>query len=182
MTSRFEQVVEKDIEILWLIHDICHERPIFDMIMTNIVSKHPWNDIVVIIWAIFIYGIIEIGVLHFWIVTFNLVLCFALNRLIKAKRPVEFDIDLQPIADVQAESYGFPSIESHMSVVIIGHLIYHFKIYLFIPVGLLLIFIIGFSRLYAKSRFPHQIIGSWILGCIGLPFGIRLHSYLAIHK
>ena len=76
----------------------------------------------------------------------------------------------------------FPSLESYMAAVIMGHLIIKFKSILFFPIALGIIFLVGISRLYTKSRFPHQIFGSWICGFIGLFVCIHFCEFLAFHR
>jgi hypothetical protein len=55
-----------------------------------------------------------------------------------------------------------------MSVVVIGHLLMCYPTLVGLVAGLSTIFVIGFSRVFSKSRFPHQIVGSWLLGVLGL--------------
>ena len=76
----------------------------------------------------------------------------------------------------------FPSLESYMAAVIMGHLIIKFKSILFFPIALGIIFLVGISRLYTKSRFPHQIFGSWICGFFGLFVCIHFCEFLAFHR
>ena len=74
--SRFEKVIEKDLELLWLIQDVCRRRPAFDRFMSKLVSKYPWNDIINIIWVVFVIGVIETGMIYFWVVLGNLVVVY----------------------------------------------------------------------------------------------------------
>lgn len=55
-----------------------------------------------------------------------------------------------------------------MCVVILGHLFISTKSLLILPFGIFVTAIIGFSRVHSNSRFPHQIIGSWLAGVLGL--------------
>ena len=105
-----------------------------------------------------------------------------LNKLFKAKIPMEFDIRLQPLTDANPNSYGFPSIETYMSVIIFGHFLIAQKVLYLWPIAAIIILFIGFTRLYSKSRFPHQIIGSMILGFVGLFGGIEGCNYVEFHK
>jgi membrane-associated phospholipid phosphatase len=150
--------------------------------MSRIISKHPWQDISSMIWLIFIIGLLEIGSKHFWVVMLNLAACFLARKIISAKRPVEYDSRLQPLTDVNAESFGFPSIESYMSVVIMGHIFIHLKILFLLPLVVLTVIVIGISRIYSRSRFPHQILGSYLLGVIGLQLSINCCEIIQFHK
>ena len=69
-----------------------------------------------------------------------------------------------------------------MSVVILGHMILSFHSIAFIPLAALIVILIGSSRIYSRSRFPHQIIGSWILGVFGLYVSIHCCHMIEIHK
>lgn len=182
MSSNYNEMIEKDIELMWAIQDFCHKRPWIDNIMSRLVSRHPWNDVCAIIWLFFVYGIFEIGILHFWIVCTNLAGSFALRQLIKSKRPIEYDNRLKPLTDLIADSYGFPSLECHMSVVILGHFLIYFKIWLLLPLAILIISLVGFSRLYARSRFPHQVVGSWMSGFVGLFLAMQCCHQIGFHR
>jgi membrane-associated phospholipid phosphatase len=180
--SGYHEMIEKDIELLWSIQDLFRRTPWLDIGMSKIVSKYPLQDISMIVWCFFIIGVIEIGRPHFWNAAFNLLFAVVLRNLIEAKRPVEFDENFRPSTDLNSGSYGFPSLESYMSVVILGHLVISFKSFLLFTIALGVVFIVGISRLYSRSRFPHQIVGSWILGVGGLFFSIYFCEYLAFHK
>ena len=58
-----------------------------------------------------------------------------------------------------------------MSVVILGHFCMFYNFILVFPFAVAVTFIIGISRVYSRSRFPHQIVGSWVTGLIGLVSG-----------
>ena len=109
--------------------------------------------------------------MHGTLVKAHYLTLLVLRKLLAVRRPAEYDASLQPSTDLHPESYAFPSLESYMSIVIIGHLMLHYKSLIFFLFGSLLIFVIGISRLHSKSRFFHQILGSWILGLLGLIFG-----------
>lgn len=68
-----------------------------------------------------------------------------------------------------------------MSVVIIGHLCIYHSLFLLFPLGTLLILVIGMSRVYSRARFPHQIIGSWITGALGLYTGLHCCDMFGFH-
>lgn len=106
----------------------------------------------------------------------------ALRRLLEVQRPYEFDINLQPLTDTNPEVYAFPSLESYMSVVVFGHIFLATKNVFLLPLFAILTFLIGFSRIYSRSRFPHQIVGSWALGIFGLMMGPVVSEWLKVHK
>lgn len=182
----YEELIQADTHLLWSIQDLCYRTPWLDRRMAKIVSKNPWEDICALIWVFFLLGVIEFRSLQFFPVMINLGISYLARRIIEAPRPVEVDIRLQPLTDLGAESYGFPSLESYMSVVVMGNifsLIENWNLKLaFTPLGLFIVILIGFSRVYTRSRFPHQIVGSWILGTIGLVlvkslcYRIQFHS------
>ena len=184
--KEYNALCEKDVDNLWRIHVFFQSHPRLQSFMSSIVSKHPWYDVCAIIWIIVIIGCIEIGSKHFWVVTINVFASFIARGLIQAKRPVEYDIKLQPLCDLGDESFGFPSLESYMSIVIIGHFFVTFSnniifIVLWIPTSTAIVAVVGISRLYAKSRFPHQVLGSWVLGIVGLLSAVSICDNWGIH-
>lgn len=104
--SSLQEVVQKDIELLFSIQTFFKEHPKLDKVFSIIISKHPWRDISMVIWIIFVVSSIELGVKHFWVVIFNLIFAAALRRLLEAKRPFEYDNNLQPKTDLNPESYA----------------------------------------------------------------------------
>lgn len=72
----FDILVEKDLQLLWNIQNYirCHER--LESFFGHIVSRHPWNDIGALTWVFFIIGVLEFGLVHFWVVISNLIFCY----------------------------------------------------------------------------------------------------------
>lgn len=90
-----------------------------------------------------------------------------IRKLLEAKRPLEFDRRFKPLTDTNAESFGFPSLESYMAVVISLALAEKFPYLWFYCVAFVVTFLVGFTRIFSRARFPHQIAGSYMLGYVG---------------
>lgn len=69
-----------------------------------------------------------------------------------------------------------------MSVVVLGHLLVVWRSLLFLPVALLVVLLVGFTRVYSRSRFPHQVVGSWLLGVVGLVASMHCCQRAELHK
>jgi hypothetical protein len=69
-----------------------------------------------------------------------------------------------------------------MCVVLTGHIYFVTKHVFVLVIGIILTIIVGFSRIFALSRFPHQIIGSWLAGSAGLILGEYFCERHGIHK
>ena len=63
-----------------------------------------------------------------------------------------------------------------------GHLFLSFKSILLLPLGLLTVAVIGFSRVYSRARFPHQIVGSWLTGLIGLILSMHCCERMSFNR
>lgn len=170
--ASFQEMVDKDIELMYSINEYCNRTPWLKDSMSRIVSLHPWKDITAVVWIAFLIGMMEIGSAHFWVVMVNLIVVMVVRRVVEAKRPFEFDRALQPLTDTNPESFGFPSLESYMSIVVFGHIFTMTRYLLLLPLFVTLSALVGFSRIYSRSRFPHQIVGSWLLGIFGLLLGV----------
>lgn len=103
-----------------------------------------------------------------------------MQRGLSARNPGQYDRELavrHQRADIHPFK-GFPSMESHMAVVVFGSVFVESSSWA-VKVGMLVvIFIIGFSRIYAASRFPHQIVCSWLTGMAGLILSDGIRSRL----
>lgn len=162
-----DQLIRNDLyRLRWLLHYINSSTSI-SQFLNQITSKHPFHDISSIIWLFASIGVYLIGFKHFFIVSINLVLVTFLKFAIQSKQPVEYDKRLRPLTNI-SDNYGLPSLECHMGVVILFHISYHYNYYLLYLLNSMIVFVIGLSRIYSRSRFPFQIICSWATGIIGL--------------
>ena len=180
--SSFEDVISKDIELLWAVQDYVHSNPKYKRWLHKIINKNPLQDICALVYIFFGIGWYEIGWPHFWVGIFNLFFAWILRKILEVKRPVEYDIRLQPMTDIHPDSFGFPSLESYMAIVVFGHYIIHYSSILLFLFFTPMIGLIGFTRVYSRSRFAHQIVGSWILGFIGLEIAHNYFESINIHE
>lgn len=95
---------------------------------------------------------------------------------------MDYDESLKPSTDVNVERYGFPSIESYMSIVVVGHWWLHTLSLFYLLLGIALCFVIGSTRVLGRSRFPHQIVGSWLLGLVGLVVSFYIIDVLKLQR
>jgi hypothetical protein len=75
--ASYEEVVSKDLELLWSIQEYCYRTPWINQGMSKIISKNPFKDIVIILWIFYIVGLVEIGHKHFWVVAINMIVSFS---------------------------------------------------------------------------------------------------------
>lgn len=151
----------------WLLHCIS-SNVLISQFMNKITSKHPFYDISSIIWLFASIGVYLIGFEHFFMVSINLALVIILKFMIQSKQPVEYDKRLRPLTNISDSNYGLPSLECHMGIVILYHISYHYNYNLLYFMNTIIVFVIGLSRIYSRSRFPFQIVCSWATGIIGL--------------
>lgn len=155
----------------WLRHDPVGRRLAYPF--RHIVSNAPTRDISVLTWAAFVYGIQIAGFRFAAACILNMGCVLLLRTVIRAKRPIEYDAGLRQFADRGRGNYGFPSVETHMAVVVYGQLVTSMKelgtVFL-MPLAVTMCLIVGMSRLVAASRFPHQIALSYATGALGLVY------------
>lgn len=70
--AAYDEMVERDLEYMWRIKRYMKANPGIDSFIKRIVSKYPFQDVVMIVWVLFIVGWIEIGLGHFWVASMNL--------------------------------------------------------------------------------------------------------------
>ncbi|MFA4817891.1 MAG: phosphatase PAP2 family protein [Parcubacteria group bacterium] len=91
---------------------------------------------------------------------------------------------VRPIGDLKTgDPFSFPSGHALIAVAFYGFLVYYFwqtskdqvQKYFFLIMGLILILLIGASRLYLDMHYFSDVIGGYILGAIWLAIGIYFH-------
>ena len=123
-----------------------------------------------LLWCVDFYLGIRVGIIFLSSVYLNA----GLKEIFQQPRP--FDI-LPEIQKVHASGYGFPSGHAQSSLVVWGSIAYWKKQTWIRNLSVLLILLIGFSRIYLGVHFPTDILGGWLFG--GLILGL---SYFIFSK
>eukprot|EP00968_Pinguiococcus_pyrenoidosus_P020170 scaffold2314_cov267-Pinguiococcus_pyrenoidosus.AAC.16 len=199
----WEDLIRFDITVIWHVHEFMAKWPLTPSV-DAVVSDSPFHDISLVTWTTCAAGFMEFGTCckvclgsktsqlpptsmsagydTLWVTIANLVVASALRRMLQAKRPVDFDRRLKPRTDRFAGSFGFPSLETHMAVVIFGDFVLRMRSWLALitltPIFGALVLFIGFSRVYSCARFPHQILGSFLTGFVGLWTALEVVEYV----
>jgi len=127
-----------------------------------------------LLWCVDFYLGIRVGIIFLLSVYFN----NGIKEIFQQPRP--FDI-LPEIQKVYASGYGFPSGHAQSSLVVWGSIaIAYWKKQTWIRyLSVLLILLIGFSRIYLGVHFPTDILGGWLFG--GLILGLSYFIFLKIN-
>lgn len=72
--ASYDEMVEKDIELMYRVQEYCQTAPRMSRFMETVVSAHPLKDVAAIIWVVHLFGLLEIGQVHFWVVMVNLII------------------------------------------------------------------------------------------------------------
>ena len=153
----------------------------FSRFVAPFISNHPFVDISVVTWAAYAGVVWKWGLRPFYCGALNLVAAFALRGLLALPRPCEYDPRLRQFADRGRGGGGFPSLESHMAVVVYG------MCAIGVPrdeqggawlAAIAASALVGLTRLVAGSRFAHQVLLSYATGGVGLNFGYKYSVYL----
>ncbi|TET09197.1 MAG: phosphatase PAP2 family protein [Candidatus Atribacteria bacterium] len=124
-----------------------------------------------LLWCVDFYLGIRVGIIFLLSVYLN----NGLKEIFQQPRP--FDI-LPQIQKVHAYGYGFPSGHAQSSLVVWGSIAYWKKQIWIRNLSVLLILLIGFSRIYLGVHFPTDILGGWLFG--GLILGLSYFIFLKI--
>jgi membrane-associated phospholipid phosphatase len=100
----------------------------------------------------------------------------ALKQLLHQPRPYWVG-DVKALAE--ETSYGIPSTHSSDSMAVWGYLLYHLKKSWLWVVSILLILLIGFSRMYLGVHFPQDVLGGWLLGLVVLVVFVAAETRVA---
>jgi len=124
-----------------------------------------------LLWCVDFYLGIRVGIIFLLSVYVNA----GLKEIFQQPRP--FDI-LAEIQKVHASGYGFPSGHAQSSLIVWGSIAYWEKQIWIRNLSVLLILLIGFSRIYLGVHFPTDILGGWLFG--GLILGLSYFIFLKI--
>jgi len=124
-----------------------------------------------LLWCVDFYLGIRVGIIFLLSVYVNT----GVKEIFQQPRP--FDI-FPEIQKVHASGYGFPSGHAQSSLVVWGSIAYWKKQIWILNLSVLLILLIGFSRIYLGVHFPTDILGGWLFG--GLILGLSYFIFLKI--
>jgi membrane-associated phospholipid phosphatase len=88
-----------------------------------------------------------------------------LKNMLAHPRPFVRDPTVQ-LHKSGVEGYGLPSGHSQSSVVVWGFLAHHLRKRWAWIVAILLMVLVGFSRVYLGVHFPTDVLGGWVLGAV----------------
>jgi len=127
-----------------------------------------------LLWCVDFYLGIRVGIIFLLSVYFN----NGIKEIFQQPRPFEI---LPEIQKIYASGYGFPSGHAQSSLVVWGSIaIAYWKKQTWIRnLSVLLILLIGFSRIYLGVHFPTDILGGWLIG--GLILGLSYFIFLKIN-
>jgi membrane-associated phospholipid phosphatase len=126
-----------------------------------------------LIWCVDFYLGIRVGIIFL----LSLYVNSGVKEIFQQPRP--FDI-LPEIQKAHAYGYGFPSGHAQSSMAVWGSIaITYWKKQAWIRyLSVLLILLIGFSRIYLGVHFPTDVLGGWLLG--GLILGLSYFIFLKV--
>jgi membrane-associated phospholipid phosphatase len=122
-----------------------------------------------LLWCVDFYLGIRVGIIFLSSVYVN----NGLKEIFQQPRPFYI---LPEIQKVYAYGYGFPSGHAQSSMVVWGSIAYWNKQIWIRNLSVLLILLIGFSRIYLGVHFPTDILGGWLFG--GLILGLSYFIFL----
>jgi len=124
-----------------------------------------------LLWCVDFYLGLSVGIIFLLSVYVNA----GLKEIFQQPRPFEILAEIQKI---HASGYGFPSGHAQSSLVVWGSIAYWEKQIWIRNLSVLLILLIGFSRIYLGVHFPTDILGGWLFG--GLILGLSYFIFLKI--
>ena len=157
------------------------DTPLFDSFFRDITSLGDESFYLLLfpflLWCVDFHLGIRVGIIFLLSVYAN----NGIKEIFQQPRP--FDI-LPEIQKVHASGYGFPSGHAQSSMVVWGSIAYWKKQIWIRNFSVLLILLIGFSRIYLGVHFPTDILGGWLIGglILGLCYFISLKIKLDFMK
>ncbi|KAH9098888.1 hypothetical protein LEN26_016515 [Aphanomyces euteiches] len=172
-------ILEMDFQVIWWLYSQKTNYPNLTYFIHSIVSRYRTRDVSIVLWLFFFYCAGFLGFPFVWKCLGNLIVVLTLQYAIQAKRPIDYDESLYLHECTDPDTYGFPSVDSHMAVVI---LLPAFFVDGISPATLAFMVacfgLVGLSRIYVGIRSPSQVVGSWATGVLGHCVGEFVHAAL----
>jgi len=112
-----------------------------------------------ILWCFDYMFAVRLTMVFMFSVYFNTIL----KDLLKLPRPADITVN---ISRIKVKGYGFPSGHSQTSLVVWWLLADKFKKNWFWLITIIILLMIGFSRIYLGVHFIYDIFGGWIVGAV----------------
>ncbi|EQC35797.1 hypothetical protein SDRG_06556 [Saprolegnia diclina VS20] len=172
-----------DMRIVYRMYRYKEAWPSLSVVLHSLTSRYRTQDISLVLWFIFVAMTPELGFRYVWNVVGNLFAVFALQYVVQAKRPIDYDARLHLPECTDPDTMGFPSLDSHMAIVIVGPTY-------FVPsvspvtsaIFTACVLLIGWTRVWIGMRFPSQVVASWFTGIVGVIVGNLCHYTLLAYE
>jgi membrane-associated phospholipid phosphatase len=102
-----------------------------------------------------------------------------IKALVKAPRPYEYDHTIKGKRAQTATGYSFPSGHTQAATVLYSSISLRLKKQKITIAAIIIIFLIGISRLYLGVHFPRDVIAGWVLGIGSTFLGAYLYDKFA---
>ncbi|OQR98561.1 hypothetical protein ACHHYP_08323 [Achlya hypogyna] len=170
-------ILAMDMRIVYGIYRRKEVWPMGTALFHSLASRYRTHDVSVVLWFIFLFMTPELGFPYVWSCVGNFVVVLVMQNVIQARRPIDYDARLYLPACTDPDTMGFPSLDSHMAIVIVGPA-------LVLPsisgvtsmVFAAVILLVGASRVVVGMRFPSQVVASWVTGAIGVGVASFCHA------
>ncbi|KAF0685756.1 Aste57867_22364 [Aphanomyces stellatus] len=178
-----QPIMQLDFRILWWLYDQKPRYPGVTQAIHSVVSRYRTQDISLLLWLIFFFLVPDLGFPYVWTCVGNLLVALVLQYAIDAKRPIDYDPDLHVYMCTDPDTRGFPSVDSHMAIVVVAPAFFLDSVSLLTCLMLLAcVGLIAFSRVFVAARFPSQIVASWATGVLGLCVGDFCHVTMQLYR
>ena len=135
------------------------------------------NEDTYLLWVPLLYWSInkKVGQRLFFLILLSTWLNEGLKNLFALPRPDPSIVEHK----VEAVGYGFPSNHAQTGAVVVwGYLAAQIRRWWFTLVAMIVILLIGFSRIYLGVHFTQDVLGGWLLGLLVLLVALRVENPL----
>lgn len=147
--------------------------PLLDDVLRSITFLGEEEFFLLFIPLIFWCVNVGLGLRVTFLLMFSACINVDLKDLFQQPRPYDYDASVQVIDEV---GYGLPSAHAQLSVIMWGILAAWIRKGWAWALAVVLMFLVGFSRVYLGVHFPTQVLAGWGLGLVTLALYLGLHT------
>nr|CCA24884.1 transmembrane protein putative [Albugo laibachii Nc14] len=173
-------VLQADLDIVRYFNGLLTKYTILRHIIFATTSRSRLRDTSFAIWIVFFLSVPSSGFPYLWLTVINAIGALLGQYMLSCRRPIDFVNTFYDTKRTDPDTFGFPCVDTHMSVVVLFPIITTASNIPLRLCALLLLLYVPVTRVMIASRFVSQIIGSILTGLLGSLLGqmlqLRLNS------
>ncbi|CCI40395.1 unnamed protein product [Albugo candida] len=166
-----------DLNIVQYLNGLLVKHTLLRRVICATTSRSRLKDISIALWIVFSLSAAASGFPYLWTAVINAIVALSAQYMLSCRRPLDFVAPLCDTKRTDPDTFGFPCIDTHLSVIVLLPIITNASNLPYRICAAILLLYIPITRILTASRFVYQIIGSVSTGLLCAFLGRTLQPY-----